>query len=107
MQLVSDMSLIPLFPLRLPVVLPHTRPPRTGCQTTRLLPWLYSLLKQAHARVREIHARVARHENTLLTIAIEDIGGHIGMGDLLDGQSVAPITAKRVADNAGSEERST
>lgn len=37
----------------------------------------------------------------MMGIAIENIGSHVGMGDLLDGKSVTPIPAERVADNAG------
>ncbi len=38
----------------------------------------------------------------MLAIAIEDIASHVGMGRLLDGESVAPVPAERVANDAGS-----
>jgi hypothetical protein len=37
----------------------------------------------------------------MLAVSIEDVGGHVGMGGLLDGQAMASITADCISNDAG------
>src|SRR5260221_4134310 len=59
------------------------------------------LLEQAHGGVSEIYPRVTHHANPVQEISVERIAGHVGVGGLLDGESIAVVPADRVADDAG------
>ena len=37
----------------------------------------------------------------MLAIATDDVASNVGVGDLLNGESVAPVTAERIANDAG------
>ena len=60
------------------------------------------LLEQVHGGVGEIYPRVAHHANPVQEISVERIAGHVGMGGLLDGESVTLVPANSVANDASS-----